>query len=155
MDRLNLPWLLRQRSLIDWKIPGSFKIWAASEINHERQTAKELSIKFDLPTNRLQNWTRAKGDGESMSFTNGRPKFVVPELVEELKAKLSGPIAIPSPELIQLFMEAVENTRKNVGRMLQVPNTRQKDNFIIREKDLEKRNVEEITDGRYEATFDI
>lgn len=92
-----------------------------------------------------------------MSDTLGRTNVIDDTAMETVLTKLSGPIATRKEDFENLMFDAAKDTAVRRGRaktLVKKPSARTIKRYRIKNK-LIFQNVEEITDARYKAVFDI
>ncbi len=96
-------------------------------------------------------------NGKTFSGTNGRAKLINDTEKKILLDGLAGSIATRAEHFQEKMITAINNTRISRGQstsLTKIPHRSTIKKFID-DNNLEARNVEEITDARYKAVYDV
>jgi hypothetical protein len=128
-----------------------------SFINNEHVSVEDFCRKHKLLANTVRKWMNKSKFGKYLHEDNGRPRLLDDDATDKLLSSVSGPMATPTSTFKTKYLECIQDTNERRGKsrsLAKLPDNKTIKSFI-NENNLAKQNIEEITDARYAATFDV
>ncbi len=144
---------LRKQDLSDMRLDAASKKILAEKVVIDGKKPKDIANDFNIPVDRVRNYAQMHREGRSFSDNYGRIPVIDKQSGHELVQKLPGPIATRIEDVKGLMYQAAKETKIHQGlsaSLAKVPSYTTRLNFM-RQNHLVKKNVEEVTDARYEA----